>query len=189
MRSAKAELSSQKVMYANKDDETVKKLVRAQEVQNKKQLEQLVEDIFRACGKDNSKSIEVVLYVDEAHSLHTPTRTKNDKSLYTIFCSCTADLSTLPFFVIFLSTTSSLVHFAPVAELVRSARVKQKQTKLQASITETPFDSFFNGQPSEDGNSFMGPIRPGSLTYYDVSEVEFMARFGRPLYVVLTSDE
>lgn len=136
---------------------------------------------------DANRPIEIFLYVDEAHLLHkniTP-ENKDGKTLYDIFCHSVDHLSHKPFFVVFLSTLSTIAQFAPTADLARSARIHDGHAKLQAPITETAFDCFFQrpGSASETDqyDPLVGRIKPGKLRHTDLSDVRFMARFGRPL--------
>ena len=61
---------------------------------------------------------------------------------------------------------------APLRLLGRSARAREIADGLQAPITETPFDC-----------SPVFTIKPGQLTPQDISKVEFLAQFGRPMWV------
>jgi hypothetical protein len=114
---------------------------------------------------------------DEAHVL-SGYKIPNDpegNSTYDVLCSCFNFFLTLPILVIYLSTTSirSQWQLAPVGPLARSARARSNVTNvenLQAPITETPFDC-----------SPVFPIKPGKLGLEDVSKVEFLAQFGRPM--------
>ncbi|THH19412.1 hypothetical protein EW146_g1745 [Bondarzewia mesenterica] len=122
---------------------------------------------------ESSQPIKLMLYFDEAHVLAQSKAPKNedDKTLYDVLLSCLNDLRSLPMFSIFLSTNSHVAYFAPIQHLARSARARSNNAHLQAPITETPFDC----HPSF-------PIRPNQFTLADVTTVEFMARFGRPLF-------
>jgi len=121
-----------------------------------------------------ANEIKVVIYFDESHTLSdvlAPTNPMN-KTLYDVLCSALDHLKSRPLFTIFLSTNSHLATLAPSAALARSARALVHSGALQAPITETPFDC--------------APdlcILPGTLSLEDISDLEFMARFGRPLLV------
>ena len=116
--------------------------------------------------------VKLILYFDEAHVLsaktvpHTPDR----KDMYDVLCSCFNLFLSLPIFVIFLSTTSNSYELAPSGSLAKSARARANADALQAPVTETPFDC-----------SPKFPIKPGKIGLNDVSKVEFMAQFGRPM--------
>ena len=118
-----------------------------------------------------SQQIKVVIYFDEAHPL-TKGRPKTDdeKTLYDFMCSCLNQFLAFPMFCIFLSTNSSLAHFASPRALARSARIRSGMAETHAPITETPFDCC---------DSLM--IKPGEKKIRDISTIEFMAKFGRPL--------
>ncbi|KAH7917774.1 hypothetical protein BV22DRAFT_1135131 [Leucogyrophana mollusca] len=126
----------------------------------KSQLEGLLKriddnDVARADGKlDN---VKLMLYFDEAHVLATRAVFGNAdrKDMHDVLCSCLNFFASYPIFAIFLSTESSI----------------NRLYALQAPITETPFDCF----PAME-------IDPGELKLPDLSTVEFMARFGRPLF-------
>jgi hypothetical protein len=75
-----------------------------------------------------------------------------------------------PIFVIFLSTRFNISNLATPGPLARSGRARENIDVLQAPVTETPFDCYPNLL-----------IKPGELGLEDVSQVEFMARFGRPM--------
>lgn len=95
-----------------------------------------------------------------------------NKTLYDVLCSALDHLKSRPLFIIFLSTNSHLATLAPVATLARSARALQHPDALHAPITETPFDRAPDLY-----------VSPGTLSLEDISDLEFLARFGRPLLV------
>ena len=131
-------------------------------------LDELVKKLSRW---NKTEKIRIVIYFDEAHSL---TRVKlnsgDEKSLYDHLCSCFNRFLASPIFVIFLSTNSSLVEFAAPRTLAKSARIRGGNVVTHPPITETPFDCM---------PEFM--VKPGELTMKDISEISFMAKFGRPL--------
>ena len=116
--------------------------------------------------------VKLILYFDEAHVLsaktvpHTPDR----KDMYDVLCSCFNSFLSSPIFAIFLSTNSNISQLAPQGPLARSARALVNEDALQAPVTETSFDC-----------SPTFPIKARTLGLKDVSEVEFMAQFGRPM--------
>ncbi|KAH9923393.1 hypothetical protein B0H21DRAFT_895174 [Amylocystis lapponica] len=126
----------------------------------------------------SSTAVKLMFYFDEAHMLPT-TLVKGDspeKSLYDVMCSTfdTLRLESTAVFAIFLSTNSSLAKFAPVGRQANSARARENAHDLQAPLTEIPFDC-----------SDRFPLRMRNLTMNDLCKMEFMARFGRPLFWTL----
>jgi hypothetical protein len=118
------------------------------------------------------KGIKIVIYFDEAHILAEgkPDPETTEKSLHDILCLCLNRFLAFPIFTIFLSTTSSLVAFAAPNTLARSARLRDGTARIHPPITETPFDC----HPGL-------LVKPGTLSRTKVSEISFMAQFGRPL--------
>ncbi|KAF8592712.1 hypothetical protein K439DRAFT_1656117 [Ramaria rubella] len=94
--------------------------------------------------------------------------------LYDVLCSCFNALLDKPVFAIYLSTKSHLEKFAPSHELAKSARARENVDALQAPITEVPFDCSKNLY-----------IHPGQYTLKETCTVEFMAKFGRPMFWTL----
>jgi len=131
-------------------------------------LAQLISKLEGCVG---SKPIKLIIYFDEAHPL-TKVAPKNDdeKTLYDFLCSCLNQFLTFPMFCIFLSTNSSLAHFASPRALAKSARIRGGKAVTHAPITETPFDCC---------DDLM--VKPGKLSIKDISTISFMAQFGRPL--------
>jgi hypothetical protein len=113
-----------------------------------------------------------MLYFDEAHVLaeRKVIRDPDGKNMYDVMCSCFNSFLSSPIFVVYLSTNSNISDLAPPGPLARSGRARENADALQAPVTETPFDCF---------PEFL--IKPGELGLEDVCEVEFMARFGRPM--------
>jgi hypothetical protein len=112
--------------------------------------------------------VKVMLYFDEAHVLVDSTDDR--KTLYDILCSAIDNLRSESLFVIFLSTNSHLEKLAPSGAMAWSARARENSDALQAPITETPFDC----APTLS-------VLPKTLTMDATCDLEFMARFGRPL--------
>ena len=132
-------------------------------------LKDLLEEIAN-CVSDaaDSRPIQLVVYFDEAHVLAEKKSPPNQyyKTLYDIFCSCLNNFVGQPVFFIFLSTSFCLANPVAVQPYGRSHGIAMPQ----APITETPFDC-------AGGD----PIERHTLGLADISTVEFMARFGRPL--------
>lgn len=143
------------------------------------QLNALLEslDSVRDITRPN-RSVKLVVYFDEAHELTQAKILDSDveKSLYGILLSVLNDYRfSTQFFVLFLSTLSHVAHFAPRRELFRSARAVESRAH-QPPITETPFDCYPNLLITQD-----------EYDLRQVCTIEFMAKFGRPLYVHFVS--
>ena len=127
--------------------------------------------ISKLDGYVESQRIKLVIYFDEAHPL-TKVTPKNDdeKTLYDFLCSSLNHFLAFPIFCIFLSTNSSLAHFASPPALAKSARIRGGKAATHAPITETPFDCCPDLM-----------FKPGELNVQKISTIPFMAQFGRPL--------
>ena len=110
-----------------------------------------------------------MLYFDEAHEL---AKDIGGKKLYDAMWSILAEFQNDCVFTIFLSTESSISLLAPSREPARSTR-QYKTAALWGPITETPFDC----HP-------IFPLQPGQYGLEDIAKLEFIAAFGRPLYVI-----
>jgi hypothetical protein len=116
-------------------------------------------------------TIKLIIYFDEAHPLTKATPGyENEKTRYDFLCSCLNEFLKFPMFAIFLSTNSSLSHFASPNALAKSARIRHGDAVTHAPITETPFDCHPNLM-----------VEQGKLTVEDICTISFMAQFGRPL--------
>lgn len=114
------------------------------------------------------------MYFDEAGTLTKTFAPQFIKTRYDVLCSVLSVFKKQPVFGIFLSTAMRLApQPAPTGRLAPSARIPIEIKLIQAPITETPFDC------SPDL-----PVDPNSLTLDQISKISFMARFGRPLYVL-----
>jgi len=117
-----------------------------------------------------TQRIKLIIYFDEAHPLTKAPKNDNKKMLYDWLCSCLNQFVAFPMFCIFLSTNSSLAHFASPQALARSVHIYSRKAATHTPITETPFDC------CED---LM--VKPGELTIKGISTIPFMAQFERPL--------
>jgi hypothetical protein len=121
------------------------------------------------------KKVSFFIYFDEAHIL-TEVEPLQDGSLphskYHILGRALGKMSSLPFFVVFLSTNSWLGSFAPSSSKHPSLRDWDKFV-LHAPFTELPFDTFAE-------RSF-GKLKKGNLN--EVCELSYIVKFGRPLQV------
>jgi len=134
-------------------------------------LEELMKELDRWAVSNVSDPIKFIIYFDEAHPLTAVAPTKDDKkTLYDLLCSCLNHFSKSSVVFIFLSTNSSLAQFAAPRALAKSARIVDGNSILIPPITETPFDCC---------DELM--VKPGELKIKDISEISFMAKFGRPL--------
>ncbi|KAH7911645.1 hypothetical protein BJ138DRAFT_1125863 [Hygrophoropsis aurantiaca] len=139
-------------------------------------LKALVQSIARIAPKACPQDVSVVLYFDEAHELARAKvdRCSDGKTMYDVLCAClNEDFFNDSIFTLFLSTDPSIDRFEPPRPY-RSSLVWTRPVRLQVPITESPFDC------SPDF-----PIKPGTLTLADLSRIEFMAMFGRPLFWAL----
>lgn len=123
----------------------------------------------------HAKDVKIVIYFDEAHVLTNPEEGHDpeEKTPYDILCGCLSNFAGGEVFFLFLSTSSHLnmAKLAPGRALSISARAADTAI-VQAPITETPFDC----HPDL-------PLWPQAHRVGDLSSIEFMSRFGRPLYV------
>jgi hypothetical protein len=123
-----------------------------------------------------SPHLKVLMYFDETHCLancrsHDYDPHGRPKTLFNILLSVLNDYLGDHIFVIFMSTVFEIPRFAPVSSvLISSARFVPSEGH-QAPITEVPFDC------SPD----LGNVRADSLRRSQVSDLRFMAQFGRPL--------
>ena len=133
----------------------------------------LLATLAEFCTPQEPNNVQVMLYFDEAHELgKSPVVVGGRKTRYDIMWSTLFHFNTPSVFTVFLSTQSSMSLLAPSAKTARSSRQHRKEL-LQAPITETPFDC----HPSF-------PLRRGQYGLADLKDLAFLARFGRPLYVI-----
>lgn len=125
-------------------------------------------------GSSGGKPVQLLLYFDEAESLAQPVEAQAQPptgTYYHVLLRCiNAWVKDCPdVLVVFLSTYTKLHDLAPSAEYVPSDRYKDHSKTLPAPIVETPFDC-----------SPQFPLR-GQVTLGDVTSLEYIAQFGRPL--------
>jgi hypothetical protein len=97
------------------------------------------------------------------------------RNAYQALCSTLNVLWKVDLFAIFLSTNSSLAHFASAQKYFWSARYRQARIDtVQAPFVETPFDTWHHEHL----------LREGAHLLAEVGEPKFMVRFGRPLCVI-----
>ncbi|KZV96307.1 hypothetical protein EXIGLDRAFT_431445 [Exidia glandulosa HHB12029] len=98
------------------------------------------------------------------------------KSLYDVLLSVMNDFRSTDFFGVFLSTSSHISQFAPPRPLVPSSRQFANRA-LPPPITEVSFDC---------GPGL--PLTLAKLTVEELSSIEFMAQYGRPLFWTMFND-
>ncbi|KAF8869574.1 hypothetical protein CPB84DRAFT_1818578 [Gymnopilus junonius] len=153
-----AERRSQSGNSSNPDDTHGYLMEFAAAKSAKTALEKLIMNLESIDPK--SQGIKVIVYFDEAHSLTKETpRTGDGKTLYDYLCSCLNEFLGLP------------IQFAAPPAFAKSARIREGAAVTHAPITETPFDCYPDFK-----------VKPGELTVKDISEIKFMAKFGRPLF-------
>jgi hypothetical protein len=97
------------------------------------------------------------------------------RSAYENLCSALNELLDYPVFVLYLSTQPSLSPFSPARHISPSMRIRNATYTVQAPYVALPFDVW-------DGDI----IRENECTLDFACTNEFMVRFGRPLYALLS---
>jgi hypothetical protein len=138
-------------------------------------------DTIRSYAKEtdlHDKRLWLLVYIDESHEMTTHEQMLKDdgRNAYQTLCSSLNELLKLDLFFVFLSTNSNIREYAPPGRTFWSKR-GQNITLLyiQTPYTELPFDVW--KEPHL--------VTEGAHTLDDVCSVEFMVRFGRPLFVSL----
>ncbi|PSR77460.1 hypothetical protein PHLCEN_2v7891 [Hermanssonia centrifuga] len=119
-------------------------------------IRSLIKIIKEHTSDGNDHNVQLVIYFDEAHTLFKTA--KNNDPLFFILLSVLNAYRKEPLFVIFLST-----HLGPARSQLFTSTLP---------ITKISFDC----APRE-----CLPVQPYALTIADITQVPFMARFGRPL--------
>ncbi|CAL1698542.1 unnamed protein product [Somion occarium] len=143
-----------------------------------KSAEELARAVQSLVDEKNKNAIKIFLYLDEAKTLSSQDVSgEPDSNYYDALLSALADLVPVAgFFATTLSTTSSLSKHARTAEQHHSDRWMgdaKKSALLQAPYTELSFDCLPNGKPI---------FYPGQMTLDEIASVEYMVKFGRPLF-------
>ncbi|KAF7981349.1 hypothetical protein HWV62_33801 [Athelia sp. TMB] len=132
-------------------------------------------ETFSSCFKGAPR---LLLGIDDCHTLIKPHRRDGEEQyhMYNALCSVLHDLRGKNIFVIFMSTHSNLRLIAPNMGQQKSGRASVPEapayTMQYAPYVSFPFDVY-------DG----GPIiNEDELTLTEVCKVEFLCRFGRPLW-------
>ncbi|KAI0919151.1 hypothetical protein AcV5_002142 [Taiwanofungus camphoratus] len=135
-------------------------------------------ELIKSRTRRHFEATEVILmiYLDEAHTLSDQGIKNNNTGLncFDVFCKALTHLTNVAqLFVVTLSTKSNLSKHAPSKSAHRSNRVVNDEAALQAPFVELSFDCLVDNRPI---------VVPGTLTLDDFSQVEFMAKMGRPLW-------
>lgn len=117
--------------------------------------------------------MKVILAFDEAHVLVKKFGTANSWSHFSELRRVIRDLRECPVFAVFLTTTGKVYPFTPAPRHDNSGRVQRGHFVLPAPFTELGFDQLAE------------KVSDGSATLDQVSNVGFMAKLGRPLYVCI----
>lgn len=160
---------------------------KAEQPTPKQECFKLLEAIFD-CLEDSeenrllkrSPKLQLLLYFDEAHTLtdgqsnwivHNP----DSWNAYEVLLSALNSFACPPVFSLFLSTNSRMSVLAPTPGQHKSSRAKESSDHLNAPFTELPFDCHRNLPVN------LTITAHKQVTLTDVSKVEFMSKFGRPL--------
>lgn len=127
-----------------------------------------------------SPKLQLLLYFDEAHTLtdeHSTWIVHNPDSwnAYEVLLSALNSFACPQVFSLFLSTNSRMSVLAPTPGQHKSSRAKESSDHLNAPFTELPFDCH------RDLPVDLTITAHKQVTSTDVSKVEFMSKFGRPL--------
>lgn len=140
-------------------------------------LEWTARDLLRFLNPDidksNMKTLPpvVVLAFDESHVLAIE-KHQFDTGTFSKFSElrrALRALNVLPIFSVFLSTSGKIQNFTPRPDEDDSGRVQKSELVLLPPFTELGFDQMAS------------KISDGKVTIEEVSELDFMVRFGRPL--------
>lgn len=131
----------------------------------------------------NSKTqgrIRLLLYFDEAHTLTNVVSTwikenPEGRNAYEVLLGCLNEFPYETVFSLFLSTNSHMSALAPTREQHKSLRALSPDANFNAPFTELPFDCHPDLPINVTNNT------PPALKLEQVSTVEFMCKFGRPL--------
>ncbi|EMD31837.1 hypothetical protein CERSUDRAFT_100068 [Gelatoporia subvermispora B] len=117
--------------------------------------------------------IKVICSFDEADALALAKVPDNaqEGNLYDVLCTSLDVFRGLPIFFMFLSTNSQIALLAPPRSRMKSIHARSHFSSLVAPFTETAFDC-----------SPVFPLKRTGNLLQDITSVEFMAHFGRPLW-------
>ncbi|KDR73813.1 hypothetical protein GALMADRAFT_633519 [Galerina marginata CBS 339.88] len=139
-------------------------------------------------GQTFQGPVQMIIYFDESYDLfgtrsekvesrgHHNDELGNEKqtrSAYQILCDVLGVLSSQPVFAVFLSTYCKLADFTPSRQYFGTDRMqldhRGQEANMQPPFVELPFDVFAN-------------IREGQIKLSDVSSMDHLVKFGRPLF-------
>ncbi|KAG6808805.1 hypothetical protein H0H92_002835 [Tricholoma furcatifolium] len=138
----------------------------------------------RLVHKDEKQYTYILFSFDEAHNLTTEERTfeqgaDNSRTAYQCLCKALNYFTGSPVFALFLSTYSRLSDFSPSQRHFWSSRGTTRTgpgESLNAPFVELPFDVF------RDAESSSKLVEEDKYSVAEVCKLDFMARFGRPLF-------
>ena len=138
-----------------------------------------LKDALLLCKRPRQDNCLLHIGLDEVHLLFQQ-RKEDVGSNHTLFSRLKSVLSEVveePLCTVFLSTAGTVSELAPAQDVAPSIRERDDERILPAPFTELPFDVDLISEP----------LLPGNVKLTSVGSIEFTARFGRPLYVRLTS--
>jgi hypothetical protein len=116
----------------------------------------------------------VILEFDEAHTMtERPSDPESDWTNFSELRRALRYLQTLSLFSLFLSTTGKINQFVPSPQNEFSSRIIRRLLRLFQPFTDLGFDQL-SQKVSIDGR----------LTIDDITSDDFIAHFGRPMYVL-----
>ncbi|KAI5117184.1 hypothetical protein M0805_008163 [Coniferiporia weirii] len=164
-----------------KDDEKQADFIGKQTGGKVQMLISRIDQLASGC-RDTEKGVRIVVYFDGEHELTVTPKPGEGKlgarSLYHCLCSAAGVIVGQPVFCVFLSTRCSLSSFAPSQRMYPPARITGREGIIRHPFTELPFDCLPDGRPF---------IKSGTMNLDEVSTIEFMCLFGRPLFSSLLS--
>ena len=128
----------------------------------------VLKDLVDKLQVHSASKIPMVIYIDEAHEL---TRSCRGRTRLEIMSSVMSEFCNKELFFLLLSTQPSFL--APIREALAASKWARWTMGAPAPITETPFDCFWDD-----------PIKSGALHMKDLSTLEYVTKWGRPLYVI-----
>ncbi|KAI0750828.1 hypothetical protein C8Q80DRAFT_1268144 [Daedaleopsis nitida] len=145
------------------------------------QVQTHAEEIIKTIEHD----VQNMVYFDEAHVLADAWMNRNnDRKVQQmvpldLLVRAINDVRGSALFALLLFTQSKLDYLAPSSSFARSARYQEVVATLHPPITETPFDCFDD----------KAPVNSLHLTEEILSDVGFLACFGRPMWAGLIYDD
>lgn len=115
----------------------------------------------------------ITLSFDEAHPL-AKIKSNTGDPLFNHLRSILNEISDYPIFSLFVSTISQISDFTPPIQLDRSIRISSQELAVPPPFTALGFDQF-----AEE-------LKENSRTIEEVAMLEYMVKFGRPLFVFMS---